>query len=219
MYTQAVRRCVNVRFISRTHKIARNVTQAQRNAIHALKTKHNIVIKPTDKEGAIIIQNRTDYYKEAEASLKRLHGNINKFNPTISLTMDYASESVSFLDTCITVKDGHLTSTVLIVFTDRVQFIVQHFPGAVKLLHILCSLQHVVDDGEHHAMPISSPPIYTFKQLFNPKQTIIPSKLPSLQENSGHDTTQPCQSNLHKTCQIINMDTNIAHGNTIHHVH
>eukprot|EP00061_Rhincodon_typus_P004413 g22504.t1 len=48
-HDQAIRECVNARFISHTHKAVQNVTQAQRNAIHALKTNHNIVIKPADK--------------------------------------------------------------------------------------------------------------------------------------------------------------------------
>ncbi|XP_078084718.1 uncharacterized protein LOC144503758 [Mustelus asterias] len=64
MYAQAVRRCINTRFISRTHKTAPNITQAQCNTIHALKTSCNIVIKPADKGGAIVILNRTDYCKE-----------------------------------------------------------------------------------------------------------------------------------------------------------
>eukprot|EP00061_Rhincodon_typus_P010549 g34917.t1 len=48
-YAQAVRRCINATFISRAQKIAQDVTQAQRNAIHGLKTNHNIVIKPADR--------------------------------------------------------------------------------------------------------------------------------------------------------------------------
>ncbi|XP_067859529.1 uncharacterized protein epn2 isoform X2 [Heptranchias perlo] len=46
-----------------------NVTRAQRNAIKALKTNRNIVIKPADKGGAIVIQNRMDYCKEAYRQL------------------------------------------------------------------------------------------------------------------------------------------------------
>eukprot|EP00061_Rhincodon_typus_P013221 g39455.t1 len=49
MYAEAIRRCVNARFICRTHKIVQKVTKARHNAIHALKTNHNIVIKPADK--------------------------------------------------------------------------------------------------------------------------------------------------------------------------
>eukprot|EP00061_Rhincodon_typus_P006973 g28161.t1 len=61
MYVQAARECMNARLISPAHKVAQNIIQAQRNAIHALKTYRNIVIKPTDNGGSIIIQNRTDY--------------------------------------------------------------------------------------------------------------------------------------------------------------
>eukprot|EP00061_Rhincodon_typus_P009244 g32593.t1 len=52
-YAQAIRECVNTRFISHTHKVVQNVTQAQSNTIRALKTNRNIVIKPADKGGAI----------------------------------------------------------------------------------------------------------------------------------------------------------------------
>ncbi|XP_067848012.1 uncharacterized protein [Heptranchias perlo] len=532
MYAQAVRRCVNARFISRTHKTVQNVTRAQRNAIDALKTNRNIVIKPADKGGAIVIQNRTDYCKEAyrqldnqehyrrlptdptkehthqlnkliktfdpdlqsilraliprtprmgdfyclpkihkanipgrpivsgngtlcenlsgyvegilkpivqgtpsfccditdflqklsthgpvepgtflttmdvsalytsiphddgiaatasvlntnnsqspdailqlirfildhnvftfdnqfftqthgtamgtkfapqyakifmhkfehdfftaqdlqptlytryiddifflwthgEESLKRLHDNINKFHPTIKLIMDYSSESVSFLDTRISIKDRHLSISLyrkptdnltMLHFssfhpnhvkeaipygqalrihricsdeeerdghlqtlkdalvrtgydarlvdrqfrrataknridllrrqtrdaTNRVPYVVQYFPGADKLRHVLRSLQHVIDDDEHLAKAIPTPPLLAFKQPPNLKQTIVRSKLPSSQENSVHDTTQPCHSNLCKTCQIIDADTTITREDTTHQVH
>eukprot|EP00061_Rhincodon_typus_P015651 g43442.t1 len=42
-----------------------------------------------------------------EESLKQLLSHINKFHPT-RLTMDHSLESVSFLDTCISIKNGHL---------------------------------------------------------------------------------------------------------------
>eukprot|EP00061_Rhincodon_typus_P013053 g39183.t1 len=78
---------------------------------------------------------------------------------------------------------------------------------------------NVINDDEHLAKIISTPPIPTFKQPSHLKQTIVHSKLPSLQDNIDHNTTQPCQSNLCKTCQIIDMDTTITRGNTTHHVH
>eukprot|EP00061_Rhincodon_typus_P005320 g24679.t1 len=68
MYAQGIRRCVNARFISPSHKVAQNVTLAQRNAIYAHKTNCNIV-KPADKGGAIDIKNKTDYCKEAHQQL------------------------------------------------------------------------------------------------------------------------------------------------------
>eukprot|EP00061_Rhincodon_typus_P016346 g44520.t1 len=33
--------------------------------------------------------------------------------------------------------------------TDRVTFIVQYFLGVERLHHVLCSLQHVIDDDKH----------------------------------------------------------------------
>eukprot|EP00061_Rhincodon_typus_P009693 g33370.t1 len=63
-YAQAIRKYVNARFISCTHKIVQNVTQAQHNAICDLKTNYNIVIKQADRGEAIVTQNRTDYCRE-----------------------------------------------------------------------------------------------------------------------------------------------------------
>ncbi|XP_078072210.1 protein NOXP20-like isoform X1 [Mustelus asterias] len=102
---------------------------------------------------------------------------------------------------------------------DRVPFVVQYFPRAEKLRHLLWSLQHVIDEDEHLAKAIPTPPLLAFKQPRNLKQTIVRSKLPSLQENSDHDTTQPCHSNLCKTCRIIDTDAIISRENTIYQVH
>eukprot|EP00061_Rhincodon_typus_P017775 g46628.t1 len=72
------------------------------------------------------------------------------------------------------------------------------------------SLQHVINDDEHLAKIIPTPPLLAFKQLLNLKQTIVHSKLLSLHENINHNTTKPCHGNLCKTCQIINMDAAIT---------
>eukprot|EP00061_Rhincodon_typus_P013021 g39124.t1 len=93
--------------------------------------------------------------------------------------------------------------------SDRVPFVVQYFPGAEKLRHVLRSLQHIIDDDEHLTKVIRTPPILAFKQRPNLKQTIVHSKLPSLQDNIDHNTTQPCHGNLCKTCQIIDKNTTI----------
>eukprot|EP00061_Rhincodon_typus_P006480 g27166.t1 len=53
----------------------------------------------------------------------------------------------------------------------------------------------------------------------NLKQTIVRSKLPSLQDNIDHNTTQPFHGNLCKTCQIIDMNATITRGDTTQHVH
>ncbi|XP_072359247.1 uncharacterized protein [Scyliorhinus torazame] len=239
-------------------------------------------------------------WTHGEESLKRLHDDINKFHPTIRLTMDYSPKSVAFLDTLVSIKDGHLSTSLyrkptdnlmMLHFssfhpkhikeaipygqalrvhricsdeeernrhlqtlkdalvrtgygtrlidrqfqrataknrtdllrrqiwdtTDRIPFVVQYFPGAEKLRHLLHSLQHVIDDDEHLAKVIPTPPLLAFKQPRNLKRTIVCSKLPSLQ-NSDHDTTQPCHGNLCKTCQIIDMDTTITRENTTHQV-
>eukprot|EP00061_Rhincodon_typus_P003994 g21500.t1 len=94
--------------------------------------------------------------------------------------------------------------------TDRVPFVIQYFSRAEKLSHVLRSLQHVIDDDKHVAKIFPMPPLLVFKQPSNLKPTIVCSKLPSLQDNFDHNTTQPCRGNLCKTCQIFDMDTTIT---------
>eukprot|EP00061_Rhincodon_typus_P018901 g48274.t1 len=96
--------------------------------------------------------------------------------------------------------------------TDRVPFVVQYFQGAEKLRHVLHSLQQIIDDDEHLAKIFPRPPLFAFKQPRNLKQTIVRSKLPSLQGNINHNTIQHCHGNLCKTCQINDMDTTITCG-------
>jgi len=55
---------------------------------------------------------------------------------------------------------------------DRVPFVVHYFPGVEKLHHLLRSLRHVIDDDEHLAKAIPTPPLLTFKQLPNLKQPL-----------------------------------------------
>eukprot|EP00061_Rhincodon_typus_P004780 g23419.t1 len=64
-----------------------------------------------------------------------------------------------------------------------------------------------------------TPPLLAFKKPPNLKQTTVRSKLPSLQDNIDHNSIQARHGNLCKTCQIMDMDTTITHGNTTHHVH
>eukprot|EP00061_Rhincodon_typus_P007062 g28352.t1 len=90
--------------------------------------------------------------------------------------------------------------------TDRVLFVVQYFPGVEKLHHVLRSLQHIFDDDEYLTTMFPTPPLLAFKQPPNLKQTIVRSNLPSLQNDIGHNTTQPCHGNLCNTRQIIDMD-------------
>eukprot|EP00061_Rhincodon_typus_P015588 g43349.t1 len=44
------------------------------------------------------------FWPHGEESLKQLFSDINRFHPTIRLTMDYSSESVSILDTRVSIK-------------------------------------------------------------------------------------------------------------------
>eukprot|EP00061_Rhincodon_typus_P017993 g46959.t1 len=103
--------------------------------------------------------------------------------------------------------------------TDRVSFVIRYIPGAEKLCHVLRSLQHLIDDNEHLSKIFLMPLLLAFNQPPNFKHPIVRSKLPSLQDNIDHNIIQTCYGNLCKTCQIIDMDTTITHGNTTHHMH
>ncbi|XP_072426633.1 uncharacterized protein [Chiloscyllium punctatum] len=233
-----------------------------------------------------------------EESLIKLHSDINKFHPTIKLTKDYSRLSVSFLDMCVSINDGHLSTTLyrkptvnltmlhLSSFrpkciktaipyeqalrirrissdeeerdgylevlkdaltrtgydaqlidrqfqratarnrndllrrqtraaTNRVPFVVQYFPGAEKLHHLLRDLQHIINEDEHLTKTFPTPPLLAFKQLPNLKQIIVRSKLPSSQDHS----IQPGHGGRCKTCQIVDIDTTITRGNISHLVH
>ncbi|XP_072436175.1 uncharacterized protein [Chiloscyllium punctatum] len=99
--------------------------------------------------------------------------------------------------------------------TDRVPFVVQYFPGAEKLHHVFRDLQHIINEDEHLAKTFPTPPLLAFKQPPNRKQIVIHSKLPGCQDSS----LQPCQGRHCKTCQSVDIDTTITHGNTSHLVH
>ena len=47
-----------------------NTTKAERKAMKTLKSNKDIIIKPADKDGAIVIQKLTDYIKEGERQLE-----------------------------------------------------------------------------------------------------------------------------------------------------
>ncbi|XP_078063671.1 uncharacterized protein LOC144489689 [Mustelus asterias] len=199
-------------------------------------------------------------WTHGEQSLKQFYDDINKFHPSIRLTMDYSPELVAFLNTRISIKDGHLSTSLyrnptdnltMLHFSsfhpkhvkeaipygqalclhricsdqedrnrhlqtlkdalirtgygarlidrqfrratatnrtdhlrrqtwdtaDSVPVVVQYFPRAEKLQHLLRSLQHVIDEDEHLAKAIPTPPLLAFKQPHNLKQTIVRSKL------------------------------------------
>eukprot|EP00061_Rhincodon_typus_P005322 g24683.t1 len=146
-------------------------------------------------------------WTHSKESLKRLHSDINKFHPTIRLTMDYSSDL--FRDATVKIRNDLLRRQTPDM-SDRVPFIVQYFTRAEKLCHALHCLKHIIDDDEHLINIFPTPSLFTFKQPPNLKQTIGHSKLPSLWDNIDHSTTQPCHGNLCKTCQIIDMDATIT---------
>eukprot|EP00061_Rhincodon_typus_P014597 g41712.t1 len=125
--------------------------------------------------------------------------------------MGYDAQHIDRQFSCATVKNhNNLLSRQTRDMTDSVPYGVQYFPGAEKLHHVLYSLQHVIDDGEHLTKIFPTPPLLTFKQLPHLKYTTVHSKLPSLQDNINHNTIEPCHGNLCKTCQIMDMDTTIT---------
>eukprot|EP00061_Rhincodon_typus_P011583 g36712.t1 len=94
--------------------------------------------------------------------------------------------------------------------SNRVLFIDQYFERVEKLRHVLHSLQRIIDDDEHLAKIFPTPPLLAFKQSPKLKQTIVHSKLPSLQDNVDRNTIQPCHGNFCKTRQIFDMNTTIT---------
>eukprot|EP00061_Rhincodon_typus_P013024 g39133.t1 len=175
----------NARFISCADKVTQNVTQPQ-HTIRALKTNHNIVIKPAHKVGAIVIQNRTDYSKEVSRQLNNQeHYGQLPANPTkenthelnrLIKTLDPVLHS--FLCTLILCTSHDLRPMLYTEYVDnifflcthdRVPFVVQYFPGAGKLCYALRSLRHVIDDKEHLANFIPTPLFLAFKQPPNVK--------------------------------------------------
>eukprot|EP00061_Rhincodon_typus_P017530 g46254.t1 len=80
--------------------------------------------------------------------------------------------------------------------SNRVPFVVQYLLGAEKQHHVLRSLQHIVDDNERLTNIFPTPPLLTFEQPPNLKQTIIRSKLPSLQDSIDHNTVMATSARL-----------------------
>eukprot|EP00061_Rhincodon_typus_P006342 g26890.t1 len=127
----------------------------------------------------------------------------------------YEAQLIGTGKQCATAKNrNYLLRRQTRDMTDRVSFVVHYFLGAEKLRHVL---QHIINDDEHLAKIFPMPPLLTFKHPPNLKQIIVRSKLPSLQDNIDHNTTQPCHGNLCKTCQIITMETTTTCRNTTHH--
>eukprot|EP00061_Rhincodon_typus_P007943 g30119.t1 len=102
------------------------------------------------------INNIVFLWTHDKESLKQLHCDINKFYPTIRLTVDYSSESVSFMDTHISIKDGHLRTSLYCKLMDNLTMLnfSSFYPKHIKTaspygqaLHILriCSDEEECD--------------------------------------------------------------------------
>eukprot|EP00061_Rhincodon_typus_P011036 g35760.t1 len=97
--------------------------------------------------------------------------------------------------------------------TNRVLFAIQYFPRAEKLRHVLCSLQHVVDDNEHLAKIIPTPP-KNHQTLNRPLPTANHPAFRATSTKSPYNLVMATSAS-----QIIDMDTTITCGNTIYHVY
>eukprot|EP00061_Rhincodon_typus_P009642 g33298.t1 len=75
--------------------------------------------------------------------------------------------------------------------TDKVPFVVQYFPGAEKLHHVLCSLQHIIDNNEYLTTIFSTPPLLASKQPPSLKQIIVLSNYPAFRTTSTTTAHNP----------------------------
>ena len=69
LYINTLRCRIKTECLQRHHKLNYNLTAAQRRAIESLRLNTSIIIKPADKGGATVIQNREDYVREAHRQL------------------------------------------------------------------------------------------------------------------------------------------------------
>ena len=58
-----------------------------------------------------------------EESLKQFHQNLNEFHPTIKLTLEHSEQQVNFLDTTVSISNGHLTTSIYKKPTDRASYL------------------------------------------------------------------------------------------------
>eukprot|EP00061_Rhincodon_typus_P011467 g36497.t1 len=216
MNVQAVRRFINARFISRSHKIVQNVTHVQCNGIHALETIRNIIIKPADKGGAIVIPNRTDYCEETSIphddgiAVTAFVLNVNNCQfpyaipQLISFILKhnvFTFNNQPFIQTHGTALRTKFAPQYANIFMHKFKqdffaaqdlqpMLYTRYSNNTFFLWTLLSLER-----RNHTM---------FSAVFTM------SKLPSLQDNIDHNTTEPCHGNLYKTHQITDMDTTIT---------
>ena len=97
-------------------------------------------------------------WTHGEDQLKSLYDAFNSFHPTIRLTMDYSAESVSFLDTRISIQDQQLVTSLHRKPTDNLtmlhcsSFHLRHVKKAIPYgqalrIHRICSNE---DDRDLH---------------------------------------------------------------------
>eukprot|EP00061_Rhincodon_typus_P010005 g33935.t1 len=95
--------------------------------------------------------------------------------------------------------------------TERVCFVAQYFPERRNYGRFFAAFNM-------SSITMSISPRSSLHFDFSPSNNCqILNKLPSLQDNIDHNTYQPCNGNLCKTCQIINMDITITREDALMH--
>jgi hypothetical protein len=88
-------------------KSRENITPTERIAIESLRNNKDIIIMPSDKGGAIVVQDRTDYLAEGykQLSNKKYYQKMDR-----DLTADHAEQVNQFIDQMLT--DGEIEVSV-----------------------------------------------------------------------------------------------------------
>ncbi|XP_073508163.1 uncharacterized protein [Phyllobates terribilis] len=68
-YIDCFREKIKSDILDKHHKVLHNISMEERKDIQSLKANNNIIIKPTDKGGAVVIMNMSDYIQEAHRQL------------------------------------------------------------------------------------------------------------------------------------------------------
>uniref|UniRef100_A0A8C5PLW3 Helix-turn-helix domain-containing protein n=1 Tax=Leptobrachium leishanense TaxID=445787 RepID=A0A8C5PLW3_9ANUR len=117
-------RKINIKKNQNKKRIQFNLDRKEREALNGLQAKHDLVFRQADKGGGgVVIQDRSDYLKEAERILSDVETyQLLKYNPT-----------KEFLEQMRTLLDGGLTQGILT--KDEFNFLYTPFPRLAILYH------------------------------------------------------------------------------------
>jgi hypothetical protein len=68
-------------------------------------------------------------WTHGEEELHKFHQAYSNLNPSIKLTMDYSENSVNFIDTTVSIKDGKLETSIYRKPTDKFTYL-----GTISLI-------------------------------------------------------------------------------------